>query len=125
MAVQNLNQPTSKDNLKLLLLIGALLLSAAPVQASEKFKQIIQPCDASEETYNACNAMAIHFSAIAYYRYLCMLEEAGKTTPEVFSEKAKVIGKTERRKEIAKVAFNAAVKKVQDKFPNCLIKPLR
>ena len=92
-------------------LIGALLLSASPVQASETFKEITQPCKASDEAENACDAMAIHFSAITYYSFLCMLKQAGKTTPEMFNEQAKASGKTERRKADAKVAFNTAVKK--------------
>ena len=105
-------------------LIGALLLSASPVQASETFKEITQPCKASDEAENACDAMAIHFSAITYYSFLCMLKQAGKTTPEMFNEQAKASGKTERRKADAKVAFNTAVKKVKNKYPNCPIKSL-
>ena len=105
-------------------LIGALLLSASPVQASQTFKEITQPCKASEETKNACDAMAIHFSAIATYSYLCRVEQATKVTPEIFSEQPKLHAKTERRKVIAKVAYNTAIKKVKRGYPSCSVKPI-
>ena len=110
--------------LRTISLIGALLLSTSTVHASQTFKEITQPCKASEETENACDAMAIHFSAITYYSFLCMLKQAGKTLPEMFPEQAKVSGKTERKKAEAKVPFNAAVKKVKNKYPNYPIKPM-
>ena len=103
--------------------IGALLLSSAPVHASRTFEEIIQPCNTSEEAGNACDAMAIHFSAISYYTYPCRLEEAGKTTPEVFSGKVKLVAETKTEKENAKVAYNTAIKKVKNRFPNCPVKP--
>ena len=53
-----------------------------------------------------------------------MLKQAGKTTPEMLPELAKASGKTERKKAEAKVAFNAAVKKVKNKYLNCPIKPM-
>jgi len=79
-------------------LIGALLISASPVQASKTFEQITQPCKASEEANNACDAMAIHFSSLSFYSYLCRLEQAGQSTPEIFSEQPRIHGKTERSK---------------------------
>ena len=105
-------------------LIGALLLSASPVQASQTFKEITQPCKTSEKTNNACDAMAIHFSAIATYSFLCRVEQASKETPEALNQKPKVHGKTERRKEVAKIAFNAAIEKVKRSYPNCSVKPI-
>ena len=105
-------------------LIGALLLSASPVQASQTFKEITRPCKASEKTNNACDAMAIHFSAIATYSFLCRVEQASKETPEALNQKPKVHGKTERKKEVAKIAFNAAIEKVKRGYPNCSVKPI-
>ena len=105
-------------------LIGALLLSASPVQASQTFKEITRPCKASEKTNNACDAMAIHFSAITTYSFLCRVEQASKETPEALNQKPKVHGKTERRKEVAKIAFNAAIEKVKRSYPNCSVKPI-
>lgn len=91
-------------------LIGALLVSASPVQTVQ-FKEITQPCKASEEANNACDAIAIHFSAIAHYSYLCRLEQTRKLTPKILSEQPKFHGKTESRRQNAKVAFNAAIEK--------------
>ena len=103
-------------------LIGALLLSVSSVQASETFKKITQPCKTSEEINNACDAMAIHFSTIAHYTYLCRYEQTSKVTPKIFSEKPRLHAKTERVKEIAKIAFNTAIEKVKKGFPSCSVK---
>ena len=105
-------------------LIGALLLSVSPVHASKTFKEITQPCKASEETKNACDAMAIHFSAIATYTFLCRVEQASNETPEALSQQPKLHAKTERAKEIAKVAFNTAIEKVKRGYPNCSVKQI-
>ena len=108
--------------MRLSTLLGALIISASPVQASETFKQITQPCKESEEAQNACDAMAIHFGTMSIYSYLCRLEKFGKVTPEMFPSNPKVSGKTERGKEAGKVAFNSAVRKIKNEFPNCPIK---
>ena len=105
-------------------LIGALLLSASPVQASQAFQEITQPCKASEETKNACDAMAIHFSVIAINSYLCWEEQETKATPELLAEKPKLHAKTERGKEIAKVAINTVIEKVKIDDPKCSVKPI-
>jgi len=110
--------------MKFPILLGALLLSASPVQASKTFKQITQPCKASEETQNACDAMAIHFGTMSFYSYLCRLEQVGKATPEMFPSNPKVSGKTERSKVIGKVAFNSAVEIIKNEFPNCPIQSI-
>ena len=78
--------------MKYLQLLGALFISASPVQASKTFKQVTQPCKASEETQNACDAMAIHFGTMSFYAYLCRLEQVGKATPEMFPSNPKVSG---------------------------------
>ena len=105
--------------------LGLLLIgSAPPVQASQAFKEITKPCKTSEEINNACAAQAIHFSAVAHYTYLCRYEQDSGVTPEVFSEKPMVHGKTKRSKEIAKVAFNTAIEKVKKAHPNCSVKPI-
>ena len=105
--------------------LGLLLAgSTPPVQASQTFKEITQPCKASEEANNACDAMAIHFSAVAYYSYLCRLEQASGVTPEILSEQPRVHGKTEHRKQIAKIAFNTAIGKIKKSYPNCSAKAI-
>ena len=68
--------------------------------------------------------MAIHFSALSFYSYLCSLEQAGQTTPEIFSEQPRIHGKTERSKQIGKVAFNTAITKIKDRYPNRPVKPV-
>jgi len=118
------SKPFPETMHRLIPLIGALLLSASPVQASQTFKEITRPCKASEKTNNACDAMAIHFSAIATYSFLCRVEQASKETPEALNQKPKVHGKTERKKEVAKIAFNAAIEKVKRSYPNCSVKPI-
>ena len=105
-------------------LIGALLLSTSTVYASQTFKEITQPCKASEETNNACDAIAIHFSALAHYSYFCGLEQANKVKPEIFFEQPRIHGKTERGKETAKVAFNTAIEKIKKSYPRCSVKPI-
>ena len=110
--------------MKYLQLLGALLISASPVHSSETFKQITQPCKASEETQNACDAMAIHFGTMSFYSHLCRLEQAGKATSEMFPSNPKVSGKTERSKVTGKVAFNSAVAKIRNEFPNCPIQSI-
>ena len=68
--------------------------------------------------------MAIHFSAIATYTFLCRVEQASKETPEALSQQPKLHAKTERAKEIAKVAFNTAIEKVKIDDPKCSAKPI-
>ncbi len=109
---------------ELLPLIGALLLTALPVEASQTFKEITQPCKASEETIDACDAMAIHFSTIAHYTYLCRLEQASKITPKLLSEKPRFHAKTEHKKQNAKIAFNTAIDKIKNSYPNCSVNPI-
>ena len=66
--------------------------------------------------------MAIHFSAIATYTFLCRVEQASNETPEALSQQPKLHAKTERAKEIAKAAFNTAIEKVKRGYPNCSVK---
>jgi len=104
--------------------LGLLLIgSAQPVQASQAFREITKPCETSEEIKNACDAMAIHFSAIATYTILCRIEQDSGVTPEVFSEKPRLHAKTERGAKTAIVAYNTAIEKVKKAHPNCSVKP--
>ena len=104
--------------------LGVLLVGSAPqAQASQAFKEVTKPCKTSEEINNACDAMAIHFSAVATYTLLCRHEQASGATPEVFSEKPRLHAKTERGAKIAIVAYNTAIEKVKNTHPNCSVKP--
>ena len=111
-----------RSSLKTVPLIGALLLSASPAQASKTFKEIIQPCKASEEMTNACDAMAIHFSAEAIFYNYCGVEHETKVTPELLKEKPQLHAKTKSGAEAAKIAYNSAIKKVKSRYPNCSVK---
>ena len=110
--------------MKYLPVLGALFISALPVQASKTFKQIIQPCKSSEETQSACDAMAIHFGTMSYFSHLCRLDHVGKATPEMFPRNPKIAGETERSKEIGKIAYNSAINKIKNEFPNCPIESI-
>ena len=105
-------------------LIGALLLASSTVQASQTFEEITQPCKASEETKNACDSMALHFSVIAIKSYLCWEEQETKVTPELLTEEPKLPARIERKREIAKIAYNTAIEKVKIDYPKCSVKPI-
>ena len=68
--------------------------------------------------------MAIHFSTVDHYMYLCGLEQVSGEPPKIFSEQPRVHGKTERGKQIAKVAFNTVIEKAKKSHPNCSVKPI-
>ena len=104
-------------------LIGALLISATPVQASKAFREITKPCNSLEEIRNACDAMAIHFSAVAHFTYLCSYELDTGETPENLTKKPRLHAKTESGAQTAIVAFNTAIEKVKKDYPNCSVKP--
>ena len=121
-------QPTINPMIKLskiffvswgLLLVG----TTQPVQASQAFKEVTKACKTSEETKDACDAVAIHFSALAHYTYLCRYEQDSGVTPEVFSEKPRLHAKTERGAKSAIIAFNSAIEKVKKSYPKCSVKP--
>ena len=52
------------------------------------------------------------------------VEQASNETPEALSQQPKLHAKTERAKEIAKVAFNTAIEKVKRGYPKCSVKQI-
>ena len=109
--------------MKPLPLIGALLLSTAPVQASKTFDEISRPCGTSDAVMEACLGTGFYLSAISGYSLLCDLRDAGQITPKVFAEREKT-SREIPKKEYQKVMWNEGVKSVLEDYPNCPIKPL-
>jgi len=109
--------------MKLLPLIGALILSAAPVQAFETFEELDKACQ-TEEFTNMCAGAGKYVSARATASLLCMLEEKGVlTTENLFFYWEQV---NEMIYEGNKDAiWNAGVEAILESFPNCPIKPIR
>ena len=68
--------------MKLIPLIGALLISAAPVQAFETFEELNKACSASEENTNMCAGAMEYGSTAMAVSLLCHLEEKGILTKE-------------------------------------------
>ena len=100
-------------------LIGALLISAAPVQAFETFEELNKACSASEENTNMCAGAAEYGSAVMTLSLLCKLEAKGILTKEnvvlSWDEMFKVGGWTPLLNEI--------VEGTLEDFPECSIKP--
>ena len=66
-------------------LLGALLLSASPVQAYETWEELDKACEASDESLKLCIGVAGRFSADAGFSMLCKLREDGAITPDKFN----------------------------------------
>ena len=100
-------------------LIGALLLSTAPVQAYETWEEFDKACTASEETIALCQA-AIQYSAFTYISgLLCSLEHDGLLTTEQLTEWWDTNGLDPENNAFLKDAINQGV----TPNPNCHIKP--
>ena len=106
--------------MKLLPLISALLLSAAPVQAIETFEELDKACKASEETYNTCTKAAVFVGTGAWVHSLCELEAKGRITKEnlilTWDEVVEKSGWT----PLSEAALEMKLKK----YPDCSIKPV-
>jgi hypothetical protein len=111
--------------MKFLPIIGALLLSTAPVQAFETLEELDKACQASEEAFKLCTGPAYHFSAIAGFSLLCKLREQGVITPEEFAaEYNAVLAGPNPDTKYLKVMWNSGIKAVLEDYPNCPIKPV-
>ena len=109
--------------MKLFPLIGALLISAVPVQASKTPEEITKPCGASDAAMEACLGSGLYFSALSGYTLLCDLRDRGEITPQVFAEREK-ISRSAAQKPFEKVMWNEGLKSVLEDYPNCPIKPI-
>ncbi len=107
--------------MKFLPIIGALLLSTAPVQAFETIEEFDEACSASEETITLCQA-AIQHSAFTYITgILCRLEDDGLLTAEQLTEWWKLNGfNYQQLNAFLKDAINLGLVL----YPNCSIKPI-
>ena len=105
--------------MKLLPVIGALLLSAAPVQAFETFEELKKACNASEEIDNICAGAAEYVGTAAWVSLLCELEAKGILTKEnlvlAWDEVVKLNSWTPLSYE--------AVEDTLKNFPDCSLKP--
>ena len=109
--------------MKLIPLIGTLLISIAPVQASPTPEEIKKTCEASEKVLDACFGTGVYMSSITGFTLLCMLKEAGEITPKIFAETEKRLGNGPE-KDYEKVMWNEGMKIVLEEYPNCPLKPI-
>ena len=107
--------------MKLLPLIGALLISAVPVQASKTPEEIVNPCGPSDAAQEACLGMAFYILSIGVNTLLCDLRDTGEITPKVFAKREKQ-GRTAPGNPFEKVTWNEGDKSALEDFPNCPIK---
>ena len=107
--------------MKLLSLISALLMSAAPVQAFETSEEFDKACSASDETIILCQA-AIQYSAFTYIPgILCRLESDGLLTTEQLTEWWKQNGfNYQQLNSFLKDGINVGL----IPYPNCSIKSI-
>ena len=111
--------------MKLLPLIGALLISLVPVQASQTPEELTKPCDASKETFEACLATGTIASSYSYYKDRCELWKAGVVIPpeiwdDIFLSPGSFIFDEDEDKAMINIGIKSALKYI----PNCPIKPI-
>ena len=106
--------------MKLIPLIGALLLSTAPVQAFETFEELDKACGASEEIDSICSGVNEIVGTAAWVSLLCTLQEKGRLTKEnlvlTWYELYELDG--------GSPLSNEAVEIILKNYPECSIKPI-
>ena len=105
--------------MKLIPLIGALLISAAPVQAFETIEEVFEACEATEEINNLCKQASIYGAAIMAAVLLCDLEVKGILTKENV-----VLTWDEFKKGPWAPLSNEVVMMTLKDYPECSIKPI-
>ena len=106
--------------MKLIPLIGALLLSTAPVQAFETFEELDKACGASEEIDSICSGVNEIVGTAAWVILLCTLEEKGRLTKENLVLTLDEWNFNQGRTPL----LNEAVEMTLEKFPECSIIPI-
>ena len=106
--------------MKFLPLIGALLISAVPVQAFETVEEVFEACEATEEIESICSGFGEIIGAAAWVSLLCDLEEKGRLTKE------NVVLSWD---ELVKMNYwlpllNEVVEGNLERYPECSIKPI-
>ena len=106
--------------MKFLPLIGALLISAVPVQAFETVEEVFEACEATEEIESICSGFGEIIGAAAWVSLLCDLEEKGRLTKEnvVLSWDELV-----KRDGWTPLSYEAVELFLKD-YPECSIKPI-
>ena len=102
--------------MKLLTFVGALILSAAPVQAFEKFGELNKTRNASEENFDLCDGTGDFVGAAAWVSLLCTLEAKGRITKE---NSVLTLDEFDGGKPLT----NEAVEIILKDYPECSIKP--
>ena len=100
-------------------LIGALLISAVPVQAFETIEELKEACDASEENGNLCTGVAELGVGMSMVTVLCHLEEKGRLTKENLDL---TLDEWYEHSNPSPMS-NEAVEMTLKKYPECSIKP--
>ena len=106
--------------MKLLPLIGALLISAVPVQAFETFEELYEACEASEENNNLCVVSAQLGASMMMVTMLCNLEAKGRITKENIDL---TLDEWNYNKGGSPL-LNEAVEETIKMYPECSIKPI-
>ena len=104
--------------MKLLQIVGALLLSTAPVQAFETFEELDKTCQATEELTNLCKEVSSYGGAVMAAILLCDLEENGRITKENL-----VLTWDKWNKANGSPLWNAGAEHMLENYPECSIKP--
>ena len=104
-------------------LIGALFLSASPVQAQSTQVEILQEaCEASRENRELCQALGSFYIAWAGSDMLCRLEKKGI----IKAEDVTAAWESFRDTHMLYLSVNtqkAGVDMVLEEYPNCKVKP--
>ena len=104
--------------MKLIPLIGALLLSTAPVQAIETYEELVKTCRATVEIANICAGVGDFGGAAAMVSLLCDLEEKGRISTENL-----VLTWDEWKGASESPMWKTSAEIIIKKFPECSIKP--
>ncbi|WP_156918723.1 hypothetical protein [Synechococcus sp. CC9616] len=106
--------------MKLFPLLGALLLSTAPVQAFETWEELSNVCLSTDEIVNICTGVGDFVGAATMVSLLCTLEAKGSLTKE------KLVLYWDDWYEWnyrGRPLSNEAVEKGLKAFPGCSLKP--
>ena len=101
-------------------LIGALLISALPVQAIETFDELEKACDASEENSNLCVVSAQLGASMMMVTMLCNLEAKCRITKENIDLTLDEWNFNQGGRPL----LNGAVEETIKMYPECSIKPI-
>ena len=104
--------------LKFFPLIGALLLSAAPVQAFETFEELDKACNATDENIKLCGGVSEWIFAVYITGTLCELDESGVVSAEQITKFWEGYNGWDEVE-----LWKKGAESVIEQYPNCPIKP--